>query len=257
MEKPILSIIIVKYRGEDFLKKCLLSIKQDKKWEVIVVDNDKDNAGYGAGCNRGAKKARGKYLFFLNPDTIVLADALEKMILFMEENLKVAGLGPKIYQNFQKEKQLSFCRFPDPLTSLFVFSPLKSFWPNNPLFSRYVYRENKIDNQTLDVEALAGSAILIRKEVFEKAGGFDENFFLYFEENDLCRRIKKQDLRLVFFPQAGIVHFGGKSTFGTKNSSEIFKKSRFYFFRKHYGGFLGFLTEGFIRILEKAAEWAI
>ena len=252
--KPTLSIVIVKYQAEEYLKKCLDSIKQSKQWEIIVIDNDKENIGYGAGCNKGARKARGKYLLFLNPDTIVLGDSLEKMVLFVEGNPDVGVLGPKIYKNFKKERQLSFCRFPDPLTSLFVFSPIRSFWPDSPLFNHYVYSENKIYNGILDVEAVAGAAILIRKDVFNEALGFDENFFLYFEENDLCRRIRKMGERIVYFPEAEIIHFGGKSTIDIEKASGIFKKSRYYFFKKHYGIFIASIVEGKIRILEALAK---
>lgn len=255
VKKPILSIIIVKYRADDFLKQCLRSIRKNTRWEVIVVDNDKENIGYGAGCNRGAANAKGKYLLFLNPDTVILEDALEKMVQFVEENPRTAVLGPKIYQNFQKEKFLSFCRFPDPLTSLFVFSPIKSFWQDNPFFSRYVYWENKKENGILDVEAVAGAAILVRKEAFEKVGGFDENFFLYFEENDLCRRIKKQGGRIVYFPEAKIIHFGGKSTVDCQSAIREFRKSRGYFFRKHHGVVTALLSEGLIRFLEMMANF--
>jgi len=179
---------------------------------------------------------------------------LEKMVLFVEGNPDVGVLGPKIYKNFKKERQLSFCRFPDPLTSLFVFSPLRSLWPNNPFFNRYVYNENKKDNKILDVEAVAGAAILIRKDVFDGAFGFDERFFLYFEENDLCRRIKKLSKRIVYFPEAEIIHFGSKSTIDIEKASDIFKKSRFCFFKKHYGVFLASIVEGKIRILEILAK---
>jgi len=257
-DKPLLSIIIVKYRAEDYLKQCLESLVLSIKYyvlraETIVVDNDKENIGYGAGCNKGAKKARGKYLFFLNPDTIILKGTLKAMIDYMEKNPQIGVLGPKIYKNFKKEKQLSFCRFPDPLTSLFVFSPIRSFWPDSPLFNHYVYSENKIDNGVLDVEAVAGAAILVRRDVFEKVAGFDEKFFLYFEENDLCRRIRKLGGRIVYFPEAEIVHFGDKSTIDVEKASRTFKKSRFYFFRKHYGTLVALFTEGLARVLETLA----
>lgn len=84
MDRPILSIVIVKYRAEEYLKQCLDSIKPDKRWEIIVVDNDKENVGFGAGCNKGALKAKGKYLLFLNPDTVVLDEALKRMICVEE-----------------------------------------------------------------------------------------------------------------------------------------------------------------------------
>lgn len=256
---PLLSIVIVKYKADKYLAGCLKLIGKSKKWEVAVVDNDKNNVGYGAGCNLGAKKARGKYLFFLNPDTVVSKGALEKMIDFMEENPDVAVLGPKIYKNKEQEKQLSFCHFPDPITSVFVFSPIKSLWPDNPFFTRYVYSENKKDNGVLDVEAVAGAAILVKREVFEKVGGFDENFFLYFEENDLCRRIKKLGGRIVYFPETEIIHFGGKSTIDHESSENEFKKSRRYFFKKHCGQLPGLFTEGIIRSLETLAskKWGI
>jgi len=257
-DEPLLSVVIVKHRAEEYLKKCLKSLEQSTEnkaqREIIIIDNDEENIGYGAGCNKGAKKAKGKYLLFLNPDTVVLDKALGEMVNYMEENPGVGVLGPKIYKNFQKEKQLSFCRFPDPLTSLFVFSPLRSFCPDNFFFSRYVYNENKRDNGTLEVGAVAGAAILIRKDVFERAGGFDEKFFLYFEENDLCRRIKKLGQKIVYFPKAEIIHFGGKSTIDVEKATVIFKKSRFYFFKKHYGIVISFILEGKIRILEFFAQ---
>lgn len=251
MDKPLLSIIIVKYHCDDYLEQCLSSIGQNSYWEVIIVDNEKENIGYGAGCNKGAKLSKGKYLFFLNPDTIILNGSLEKMIDFLEKNQEVAVLGPKIYKNTEKERQLSFCRFPGPFTSLFVFSPLKSLWPDNPVFSHYVYNENKKENGLLAVEAVAGAAILVRKDFFDKVSGFDENFFLYFEENDLCKRIRKQKGKIVYFPEAEIIHFGGKSTVDLENADKHFRASRFYFFQKFYGKGTAFVVNKAISFLER------
>jgi len=225
---PQVSAIIVKYRSEQYLKNCLDSLNKQKEvsLEIIVVDNDKNNVGYGAGCNKGAKEAKGKYLLFLNPDTVFLGDNLKKAIAYLEKHPKVGVLGPKIYQNFSKVPQISCCRFPNPLFSFFIFSPIKSIWPNNPIFTYLVYGQNKKKiNGVLSVDAVAGAAMIIRKEVFNKIGGFDSNFFLYFEENDLCQRIKKEGFEIVFFPYTKIVHFGGKSTtnFEKSFSSEITK----------------------------------
>lgn len=244
-----LSVIVVKYHCNKYLDSCLKSIGSDKDSECIVIDNDVNNVGYGAGCNIGAKKAKRKYLLFLNPDTVVLPRSLEKMVDYMEKNPDISVLGPKIYKNFQKEKQLSFCRFPDPLTAFFVFSPLQKVWQDNPFFSRYVYEEDKKDNGALEVGAVAGAAILIRRDIFESVGGFDEKFFLYFEENDLCRRIKNYGGKIFYYPEAEIIHFGGKSTVDLGEADKYFRQSRSYFLRKSYGWIVGLLVEGLIRLV--------
>jgi len=252
--KPLLSIIIVKYKSVSFLKGCLESLGKSRLREIIVVDNDKNNIGYGAGCNLGAKKAQGKYLLFLNPDTFVLPGAVQKMIDFIDSRTEVAMVGPRLYLNLKKEKQLSFCRFPDPLTSIFVFSPIKSLWPDNPLFRRYVYFDNHQQTQTREVDAVSGAAILVRKDYFERVGGFDEKFFLYFEENDLCCRIKDRGGKVYFYPQAEVLHFGGGSLQDQTKIRSYFRQSRFNFFKKHYFFPSAFLTEAFIRVLEWLAE---
>jgi GT2 family glycosyltransferase len=249
-----LSIIIVNYKADKYLKDCLESIDKQDFLETIVVDNNKINRGYGAGCNLGAKKAKGKYLLFLNPDTIVLPGTLKKMVDFMNKNEKVAILGPRIYKNLKKEKQLSYCHFPNPLTALFVFSPIKSLWPNNPLWQKYIYSDSLETKKEFEVEAVSGAALLIRSVIFQKVGGFDENFFLYFEENDLCRRVQKDGGKIIFYPQGEIIHLGGKSFQDSKLSITDFQKSRYYFFKKYFGVLVAFPLEVFIRFLEIIAK---
>lgn len=248
-----LSVIVVNYKADQYLKKCLESIGQDKLWETIVVDNSKNNIGYGGGCNLGTKKARGEYLLFLNPDTIVLPQAFKKMILFMKKNSEVGILGPRLYKNLKNEKQLSFCRFPNPISSIFIYSPIKSLWPNNPFWNKHIYKERLNPKKEIEVDAVAGAALMIRADTFKKIGGFDENFFLYFEENDLCRQVQKTGKKVVFFPKAEIVHFGGKSTFDQAEAFKDQQKSRFYFFKKYFGSLIAFPLEFFIRFLERLA----
>lgn len=250
-EKLKLSIIIVNFNADQYLQKCLESIGQNKLWEIIVIDNEKINIGYGSGCNLGAKKAKGKYLFFLNPDTIVLSQALSKMIMFMEKTSEVGILGPRLYRNFKKEIQLSFCRFPSSLSSIFVYSPIKSLWPNNPFWNKHIYKKQLKTKKEIEVDAVAGAALMIRTDVFKRVGGFDKNFFLYFEENDLCRRVQNIGKKIVFFPKAEIIHFGGKSTFSQIEAFKEQQKSRFYFFKKYYGSLIAFPLEFFIRFLER------
>lgn len=268
-DKPLLSIIIVKYKCDEYLKKCLNSVAGDqlsvtrKKLitdnrslitEVIVVDNDKKNLGYGGGCNKGAKQAKGKYLFFLNPDTELLPGTLETLVSFMEENPQVGVVGPKIYCNKHKERQLSFCRFPDFLMAIGSYSPIRSLWPNNPWWYKYSYLnlQGLALNKPVEVDAVSGAAMMVRKEAFEKVGGFDSNFFLFFEENDLCRRIQKQGYKIMFLPAAEIVHWGSKSMTNFNQRDQIFRQSRAYFLKKHLG-LKGVLSGKIIETLEVIA----
>lgn len=252
--KPHLSIVIVKYKSDSYFADCLQSIGKNPLWETIIVDNDKNNVGYGAGCNLGAQKAKGKYLLFLNPDTMILSGALEQMVKFLEDNPRIGILGPKIYNSLQKDRQLSFCRFPGPLTAIFVYSPLKSLWPNSPFWKRFVYKDKLNVKEPMNVEAVSGAALMVRKDIFKEIGGFDHDFFLYFEENDFCRRAQKLGTKIVFLPDAEIVHFGGKSTLEVGKSSLFFRQSRLYFFQKHYGILLASLVEGIIRFLEESSR---
>lgn len=253
----LLSVVIVKYKCDKYLEKCLesLSLTANRKSltvETLIIDNDKENLGYGEGCNKGASLAKGKYLLFLNPDTEILPGALEKMVAFMEKNPEVGILGPKLYANKNKEKQLSFSRFPGFWTGIFSFSPIRSIWPNNPGWFKYSYL-NLVDTKTpLEVEAVSGAALMIRRDIFEQVSGFDSNFFLFFEENDLCRRVQKRGYKIMFFPEAEIIHFGGKSMAEFGRRDEVFRQSRAYFFKKHLG-IKGVITETVIRLLEKIA----
>lgn len=238
--KPDLSIIVVNYKSDNYLDDCLRSIGESSLWEIIIVDNNKTNVGYGAGCNKGAKMANGRYLLFLNPDTKIVGDSLKKMIDFMKENPDVAVLGPKLYEKDGKTRQLSFCRFPDPITAIFVYSPLKSTLIGKCFWKRFI----------AGVDAVSGAALLVRKEVFEKVKGFDERYFLYFEENDLCLRIKKLGMKIVFFPESEIIHYGRGSTVNRGEAEIFFKESRNYFFKKNYGIITSFLMINSVGIVE-------
>lgn len=254
MKTPLLSIVIVKYHCEKFLSACLKSLGESPLWETILVDNDENNIGYGAGCNKGAEKAKGKYLLFLNPDTEVLPGTLEKMIDFIEKNSQVGILGGQLYADKKGTKQLCFCRFPDPLTTLFVFSPLKNVWKNSPLWERYIYYQDKKPAVVQEVDAVSGAALMIKKDLFEKLGGYDERFFLYFEENNLCRRAKLTGAKVFFLPEAGIIHFGQKSTLDLAAAGQHFRRSRSWFFHKHYGAFLGAVLDQLIAVMERGKD---
>lgn len=248
--KPLVSIIIVKYKSEKYLPGCLASISKNPKWEVIIIDNDKENIGYGPACNRGAKKAKGKHLLFLNPDAIVQPFAIERMVEFLKNHKEVGVVAPLLLNKNKKPYPVQATGKLTPLTAIFAFSFLNKFWPQNP-FSKNYWLTEWDKKKPREVAVVPGSALMIRKEVFKKIGGFDENFFLYFEETDLCQRARKIDWRVFFQPKAKIIHLWRGRRRRSSENKKIFRESRFYFFKKHYGFLLALLVEGFLRTFEQ------
>lgn len=250
MKEKILSIIIVKYTCGEYLNQCLESIGKNPCWETIVVDNDKKNVGYGAGCNLGAKKAEGKYLLFLNPDKVVLPNTLEKMVDFMENNKDIAVLGPKLFNSEKLDLQVTSTGVLNPLSAIMAFSFLNKIFPKN-LISRKYFLTDWDRNSIREVGAVSGAALMIRKDVFQKIGGFDDKFFMYFEEHDLCLRVKKTKMKIIYYSEAGIIHYGGKSSQLLSNQNKKYLlKSRFCFLKKHYGLLPALLVESFLRPFE-------
>ncbi|MDP3987954.1 MAG: glycosyltransferase [Candidatus Levybacteria bacterium] len=252
-----LSIIVVHYKVKDRLFECLRSIRNNNpkfKFEVLVVDNDEEkiiekelkksfpwvkyiknskNTGYGAGNNLGAKNANGELLMFLNPDTVILPNAFDSLIKFMEKNHEVGIVAPllldknNIPYKFQGTKELT------PLRGIFALSFLNRIFPNNPVSKKYwLFGWDKKDIKEVDV--IPGTAFVIRKDVFNKVGGFDERFFLYFEEFDLCRKVKKLGYKIFINPNSKMIHFWGDSAKSIQ-TKKIFSDSRFLYFRKNFG----------------------
>lgn len=259
-QKVIVSIIIVHYRAKEELFNCLSSLKASSPYspyEVIVVDNDEKkvieeelrsrfrwvsyiatakNCGFGAGNNIGAGKARGKFLFFLNPDTVVLPRSIDNLIQFLSKQRKVAIVAPLLFNNDGKKYDLQGSTQLTPLEGIVCLSFINKLFPNNPISKKYFL--SAWDKKSLkEVDVVPGTAFVIRKSIFEEIGGFDDRFFLYFEESDLCRRVKQKGYTIYMLPHASIVHVGGATT-TTRDQREVisaFRKSRWLYFRKHFG----------------------
>ncbi len=242
--KPTTSIIIVNYQSQKELSRCLNSLDQflatpNHTFEVVVVNNDEEklnlnekiklpltiinssfNSGFGAGSNLGAKKARGKFLFFLNPDTELTDDSLKKMIYYLRSNKKIGITGAKIIEASRKA--------PQPWTS----GAKTSIW--NILF-RNTFNKPWNKKQPVSVDWVSGTALLLKKSFFNQIGGFDENFWMYFEDQDLCLKAKQQNKRVHFFPHCQVLHHNGKSWKNNKSKKDSYYQSQKYFFKKHHG----------------------
>ena len=172
--------------------------------EVVVVNNEK-NAGYGQACNLGARQAQGEILLFLNPDTEILSGDISK-VLDLFKNEKVAVIGSGLRMEDGKKQKWSAGREIN----------LGNLIKNNLGLSG----DNKI-NASIDpqeVAWVAGTAVFVRKDIFQKMGGFDEKIFMYFEDVDLCRRIKDSGYKIIYYSLFQVLHHGGKS-YLRKNTS--------------------------------------
>lgn len=255
-----LSVIIVNYNVKYFLEQCLLSVIKALKnieGEIIVVDNhstddsasffkdrfqevqfiwNTDNTGFAKANNQALELASGKYILFLNPDTIVPEDCFEKCISFIQSQKNECASGIRMIDgagNFLKESKRAF---PSPSTSLYKLSGLAKMFKHSKKFTRYhLGYLNEHENHEVDV--LAGAFMLIPRKILQKVGGFDEDFFMYGEDIDLSYRIKKAGFSNWYFSQSSIVHFKGESTKkGSLNYVKMFYKAMGIFVKKHYAG---------------------
>jgi GT2 family glycosyltransferase len=262
-----LSIIIVNYNVKHFLEQCLCSVQKavsemsagtpSEQAEVIVIDNNSadnsieylkpkfscvqffinnENLGFAKACNQGLRSARGKYILFLNPDTIVPEDCFQKCISFLESHPETGALGIKMLDGTGKFLKESRRSFPLPMTSLYKLFGLARLFPRSRIFSNY-HLGYLNENENHEVDVLAGAFIMIKKQVLDEVGGFDETFFMYGEDVDLSYRVQKRGYKNFYFAESSIIHFKGESTRkGSLNYVRMFYNAMSIFVRKHYWG---------------------
>jgi len=264
-------MIIVNYNSKDVLLNCLSSIKDiDDKYsfEVFIIDNASSesikeletiftqfnfvyndiNLGFAAANNIGIKKARGKYILLLNPDTIPNKNSFQPMISYLEKHDDVGIVGCKIY-NAEGEIERSTHSFPSLLKE-FVHANefIKNFlgYESKPaIFLRKIFKSKSLDSywdhdSIKEVDHVTGACMMVKREVIKKAGFLDEAFFLYNEEVEWSLRIRKAGYKSIFLPDSTIIHLFGHSTKQKVQKQTINKllveryRGMFYFFQKHY-----------------------
>jgi len=257
-----LSVIIVNYNVKHFLEQCLCSVQKaincsKIETEIIVIDNNSTdnsldylkpifpcvkfirnnkNLGFSKACNQGFGLSTGKYILFLNPDTIVPEDCFLKCISFFENYDDAGAVGVKMLDGrgeFLKESKRSF---PSPVTSLFKLFGFARLFSKSKVFSKY--HLGYLDkNKNHEVDVLAGAFMMVRRKVFEALKGFDEIFFMYGEDIDLSYRIQKLGYKNYYLAETCILHFKGESTRkGSLNYLGMFYKAMSIFVSRHYGG---------------------
>jgi len=246
MTKPTLSIIILNYNTKDLLEGCLKSLDKvtnEVDFEVIIVDNgskdtsvklvedlmkkksyitlirNKSNLGFAAGNNKAKKLCKGKYVLFLNSDTIVNKNTLKKCVEYISKNPKVGALTCKQVLptgDLDKDARRSFIT---PWIGLVhIFLKLDRLFPKSKLFGGYWYEYISSD-AIHEVDALQGAFFLTRKKILDNVGWFDEDYFLDGEDIDLSWKIKNDGWKNIYYPKVSIIHLKG-ATKG-KNKSRI------------------------------------
>lgn len=253
-----LSVIIVNYNVKYFLEQCLYSVSKacaKIDAEIIVVDNystdgsrnylqpkfpsvnfiwNTANSGFSCANNMGLKKAKGRYVVFLNPDTIIAEDSLEKSIAFFHDHPDCGALGVRMIDGSGKYLKESKRSFPSPAAGFFKMTGLAALFPGSKLFAAY-YAGHLPDKENNQIDVLAGAFMMAGRDILEKLNGFDESYFMYGEDIDLSYRIRQAGYKNFYFAGTTIIHFKGEST--QKNSRNYIR--HFYgamttFVNKHY-----------------------
>jgi GT2 family glycosyltransferase len=260
-----LSIIIVSYNVKKLLEQCLHSVKaatQNVITEVIVIDNNSgdgsigylqtifpdvtfvanhQNVGFSKANNQGLHRARGKFVLFLNPDTVLAPDTITKCLQFFESHPFAGAVGVKMVNGEGQYLKESKRGFPSPIVSLFKLSGITGMFPRSPLFARY-YLGHLGEDRSNEVDVLCGAFMMVKMSVLERTGGFDEQFFMYAEDIDLSVRITKAGYKNYYFAGTTITHYKGGSTKKDTKYVRQFYKAMSQFAAKYYGRGLYYYT---------------
>jgi GT2 family glycosyltransferase len=257
-----LSVVVVNYNVKHFLEQCLCSVQKsisssEIQAEIIVVDNNSrdnsvayltplfpcvrfisndQNVGFAKACNQGYKISTGKYVLFLNPDTIVAEDCFSECVSFFETHNDAGAVGVKMLDGQGHLLKESKRAFPSPVTSLFKLFGFARLFPKSKTFSRY-HLGHLDENKNHEVDVLAGAYMMVRRSLLDQLDGFDEVFFMYGEDVDLSYRIQKIGFKNYYIAESSILHFKGESTRkGSLNYVRMFYNAMSIFVRKHYRG---------------------
>lgn len=264
-----IDIVIVNWNSNNQLQDCIDSIRQfhgNLVHSVVVVDNastdhsllsidirsgddfnlviirNSDNLGFAKACNQGASVCKGEYLLFLNPDTRIFQGSLSGTIEFMDSqcNYKVGICGIRLVDE-NGNYSISAARFPSLKVLLGKSLGLSAIMPN--LFPPHFYDPSEL-TESMFVDQIIGAFFLVRKHVFNICGGFDENFYVYFEEVDFSLRANKLGFTSYYLSHLSAFHRGGGCSENVKSTRLFYSlRSRIIYARKHYSisGFLGLM----------------
>ena len=292
--KVTLSIIIISYNTKELLKQCLESIvgniAKPLSYEIIVVDNNSqddsvkmvknlkfkiivnnDNVGFAKANNQGIKKSRGEYLLFLNPDTVVSKNTIPFMLNYIKKHPQIGAATCRVELADQTLDDACHRGFPTPWNALCHFSGLEKLFPHIKVFSGYSLGYLNI-RKTHEIDACAGAFMVVPRKIGRQVDWWDEDYFWYGEDIDLCYRIKQKGFKVMFIPQVKIIHYKGASSGikKTKSKAKMATKKRAMlastqamrvFYQKHYLEKYPWLVSQMvlmaIKILERIRIWKV
>jgi len=253
-----LSIVIVNYNTEKLLGGCLESVyagANGTPFDVWVVDNNSrddsvnmvksrfpsvrlvenaSNLGFSRANNEVISQSKPEYILLLNPDTLIVEDAIEKMVKFMKANPRVGIAGCKVL-NTDRTLQLA-CRrsIPTPKVAFYRMIGLSRIFPNHKALAKYNLTYQSPD-QSHEVDAVSGAFLMIRRKAIEDIGLLDERFFMYGEELDWCLRAKRAGWSVMYHAGAEIIHYKGESTkYNSRKAALEFYRAMYLFHKKHF-----------------------
>ncbi len=268
-----LSIIIVNYNVKYFLEQCLCSVLKACAGidaEIFVVDNystdgskeffagkfppvqfiwKNENAGFAKANNEAVRLARGEKILFLNPDTVLPEDCLQKCLQFFTQQKNIGVLGVRMIDgsgNFLPESKRGF---PSAFTSFCKMTGLAKLFPTSKIFARY-YLGHLQENESNEVDVLSGAFMMVDKKIIDSIGSFDEDYFMYAEDIDLSYRIQKSSYKNFYFAGTTIIHFKGESAAKkTTGYFSVFYGAMILFVKKHYPKLSGNMYILFLKLL--------
>jgi len=263
-----LSILIVTWNSEATIRDCLKSVQDNCKGidhQILVWDNvssddtakiiqaefpkvlffkSERNLGFAGGNNRLLAKANSEFILFLNPDTVIMDNSVTKMLGYLKSNPSVVALGPKLLYS-DSTFQLSYAKFPNLASEFFTKIYQRSANQRRSLVLKFLENTSA---QTKEVDWVSGACMLTKRGVINEVGKFDENFFLYFEDADLCYRMKSKG-KIIYFPEARVLHIVGSSTKSQSLQTEYhYRKSQLYYYRLHNNKISNFLLKLYLSV---------
>jgi GT2 family glycosyltransferase len=283
-----LSVVIVSRNTRELTLRGVASVGESLagagySWEVILVDNDSGdgtveavregfpavrviesggNRGFSAGNNLGIAEAQGRAMLLLNPDAEAVGDAIPRLLDGLLADPGVGIVGPALRYP-DGSPQSSRRRFPTRLTAFLESTIVQQYWRGNRVLDRY-FINDRPDDARQEVDWLNGACLLVRGEVLERIGGFDEGYFMYSEELDLCERARAAGWRVVYDPAATVIHHEGASSAQAVPRRHIdFNTSKVRYYGRRYGRAFGEVLRGFllltyvVQIGQEGAKWVL
>jgi GT2 family glycosyltransferase len=250
-----LSVIILNYNVRYFLGQCVLSVQNALETidgEIIVIDNNSpddscammqqrfrnvkliqnsENVGFPKGNNIGVAQAKGEYICILNPDTVVAEDTFTKVLAFAQQQSDLGIVGCKLIDgtgNFLPESKRGV---PTPWVAFTKITGLYKLFPRT--FGKY-YAQHLNENQTGKVDILVGAFMFLKRDLYLKVGGFDEDCFMYSDDIDLSYRVLKEGKSNYYFHETTVIHYKGESTIKDETYMKRFQEAMNFFYKKHF-----------------------